>query len=179
MNEVREKTNKILNNDPDLYSGVMHWISGNCWSNAYITNGYSQIPNINTYIVNSINKSIEIVEQMNKPLVLFHGFEKYSNYNEYTFKVGTKFTFGGILSKTSCFRIAQMFACCQNYLQPKYLVVFYSIGSKQIGMDIKLKQFDEYEYINKQGESFEITDIYRRFNGIILETFYICKSLDL
>jgi len=178
LKELRTKTEKATSN-PDLYSGIVKWISGNCWLNSLITNGYTNhLSDIDKQIINSINKSIELVEPMSKPLVLFHGFEIYSNYNEKDFKVGHTFTFQGILSKTTCFRIAQCFAQSQNYLQPKYLVVYYSSGSKHLGLNTKLPKYDEYEYIGKSGETFVIKKIYKRYNGLRLETFYVCDNLD-
>lgn len=178
MEELRTKTDKAISNT-DLYSGIVKWIGGNCWLNALITNGYkNHLTDIDEQIINSINKSIELVEPMSKPLVLFHGFEKYSNYNEKDFKIGHSFTFPGILSKTTCFRIAQCFAQSQNYLQPKYLVIYYPPGSKHLGLDVKPVKYDEYEYIGKSGERFVIKKIYKRFNGLKLETFYVCDSLD-
>ncbi len=179
MEEIRTKTEKATNGNPDLYRGIVEWIAGNCWLNALTTNGYKKkLTHIDKYIINSINKSIQLIEPMSKPLVLFHGLELYSNYNEKHFKLGHIFTFKGILSKTTCFRIAQKFAQSQNYLQPKYIVVYYPIGSKHLGLDIKPSVYDEYEYIGKFGEKFRIKKIYKRFNGLQLETFYICDSLD-
>ena len=179
MKELRNKTEKVITSNQDLYSGIFKWIIGNCWLNALITNGYNfHLSVVDKQIINSINKSIELIEPMSKPLILFHGFESYSNYNEKDFKVGYTFTFSGILSKTTCFKIAQCFAQSQNYLQPKYLVVYYPIGSKHIGLDIKLPKYDEYEYIGKSGETFKIKKICKRFNGLRLETFYICDNLD-
>jgi hypothetical protein len=178
MRELRTKTEKATS-DPDLYSGIIKWISGNCWLNSLITNGYkNHLSDIDKQIINSIDKSIELVEPMSKPLVLFHGFETYSNYNEKDFKVGYTFTFQGILSKTTCFRIAQSFAQSQNYLQPKYLVIYYPSGSKHLGLDTKPPKYDEYEYIGKSGETFVVKKIYKRFNGLRLETFYVCDNLD-
>jgi len=40
MNELRTKTEKAIYSNPNLYSGIMKWISGNCWLNSKITNGY-------------------------------------------------------------------------------------------------------------------------------------------
>jgi len=57
-------------------------------------------------------------------------------------------------------------------------VVYYPIGSKHVGLDIKPPKYDEYEYIGKSGEKFKIKKIYKRFNGLRLETFYVCDSLD-
>lgn len=68
---------------------------------------------------------------MSKPLVLFHGFETYSNYNKKDFKVEYTFTYQVILSKTICFRIAP------NYFQPKYLIIYYPSCSKHLGLDTK------------------------------------------
>jgi len=157
----------------------MEWILGNCWLNSLITNGRKNyLSDVDKQIINSINKSIELVEPMSKPLVLFHGFETYSNYNEKDFKIGHIFTFNGILSKTTCFNIAKEFALSQNYTQPKYLVIYYPLGSKHIGLYPNQYVNEEYEYIGKLGETFVIKKIYKRFNGLRLETFYICDNLD-
>lgn len=111
MNEVRNKTELALKNNNDLYYGVMRWISGYCWSNTLITNGYnSELSDLDKKIIYSINKSIELVEPISKPLVLFHGFEKFSNYREDELIVNKEYTFSGILSKTSNFEIAKQFA---------------------------------------------------------------------
>jgi hypothetical protein len=179
MNEVRTKTNLALDKKSDLYYGVMRWISGCCWSNSLISNGYeSELLDIDKDIISSINKSVEIVEPIEKPLVLFHGFEKFSNYKEDTLVVGNEYLFPGILSKTSNFTIAKQFAQSQNFLRPKYFVVFYPSGSKHIGLDIKPPKYDEYEYITKQNEKFKIKKICKIFNGLQLQIFYICESLD-
>jgi hypothetical protein len=179
MNELRTKTNKAINNNADLYSGVKKWIEGDCWLNMLITNGYAdKLSNIDKFILNSINKSIELVEPMSRPLLLFHGFEYLSNYNEDDLIVGKIFEFPGILSKTSCFRIAECFAKTYNYYQPKYFVISYPKGSKHIGLGIKPHRYDEYEYIGKSNEKFRIEKIYKRLNYLTLETFYICTNLD-
>lgn len=179
MVELRTKTNKIMDSYPDLYSGVVKWISGNCWLNPIITNGYKdKLSNTDLQIYDSISEAIKLVEPIEKPLVLFHGFEKFSNYDEMDFAVGKKFTFKGILSKTSFFPIAEIFAYSQNYFQPKYFIIIYSSKSKHIGLDIKQPKYDEFEYIGKPNESFEIIKICKRFRGIHMETFYILKNLD-
>jgi hypothetical protein len=56
--------------------------------------------------------------------------------------------------------------------------VFYKPGSKHLGLDIKPEKYDEFEYIGKPGESFKIIKICKIFNGIHLQTFYICESQD-
>jgi hypothetical protein len=144
-----------------------------------ITNGFvEKLTDIDKEILDSINKSIDLVQPMSKPLVLYHGFEYFSNYNEEDLIIGKVFIFPGILSKTSCFRIAKSFAQTQNFFQPKYFVMYYPIGSKHVGLDTKLPKYDEYEYIGKSGEKFKIDKIYKRLNGIMLETFYVCTNLD-
>lgn len=113
-------------------------ISGNTWSSGLITNGYeSELLDIDKEIINSINESIELVEPINKSLILFHGFENMLNYNEDRFKIGYKFNFKGILSKSSKFDISKQSALVENYLQPKYLIVFYPSGSNHIGLGIR------------------------------------------
>lgn len=82
------------------------------------------------------------------------------------------------MSKTSNFEIAKQFAQTQNFIQPKYFVIFYLSGSKHIGLDIKPPKYDEFEYISKQNESFKIFKILQIFNGLQLQIFYICESLD-
>ncbi len=179
MKELRKKTDLALNDKPDLYSGVVKWVAGCSWYNSLISNGYeSELLDIDKDIISSINKSVEIVEPIEKPLVLFHGFEKFSNYKEDTLVEGNEYIFPGILSKTSNFEIAKQFAQSQNFLQPKYFVVFYPSGSKHIGLDIKPIKYDEYEYISKQNEKFKIKKICKIFNGLQLQIFYICESLD-
>lgn len=87
MKELRTKTDKALTNT-DLHLGIVKWIGGNCWLNTLMTNGYNNhLSDIDKQIINSIDKSIKLVEPMTKPLVLFYGFKKYSNYNEKDFKI--------------------------------------------------------------------------------------------
>jgi len=86
MKELRTKTEKATFNT-DFYSGIMKWIAGNCWLNSKITNGYvDKLTDIDKEILNSINKTIELVEPMSKSIILFHGFETFSNYGEEDFK---------------------------------------------------------------------------------------------
>jgi hypothetical protein len=183
MSEVRNKTNKMLDSDKNnnLYSGLLKWISGICWSNALITNGYeSELDDLDKEIIYSINRATELVEPIERNLTLFHGFEKYSYYGEENFISNTIIQFPGILSKTSKFQIANQFAQIHNFFQPKFLVVFYPLGSKHIGLDIKPPKYDEYEYISKPNEKFKIIKICRVFDLLKfqLKTFYICSSLD-
>jgi hypothetical protein len=179
MKELRIKTEKALSNNPDYYYGIVKWISGNCWLNTLITNNFeSELSNVDKKIIESINKTIELVEAIDKELILYHGFEKFTNYNEESFKIGSIISFPGILSKTTYFPIAQQFANTQNYYRPKYFIIFYPKKSKHIGLDIKTNIYDEYEYIGKQGEKFEIIKICKVFYNLQLQTFYICKSLD-
>jgi hypothetical protein len=181
MNEVRKKTDDVCTGEnTHLYSGIVKWIGGNTWSNALITNGFEEkLDAHDKEIISSINKAVELVEPIERPLTLFHGFEKFSNYKENEFEIGKTFIFPGILSKTSCFRIAQNFALFENYLQPKYLIVLYPAKSKHIGLDIKPEKYDEYEYINKSGEKLKLIKICRIFDNFFrLQTFYICESQD-
>lgn len=179
MTELRTKTSCVINTHSELYSGIIKWIAGYCWLNSLITNGYYNMLNdVEKEIIESVSKAVNLVEPISKPLVLYHGFETFTNYNEDKFKLGYKFKFEGILSKSSFFEIAKKFAHVQNPLRPKYLIVLYPVGSKHIGLDIRPEKYDEFEYIGKPGESFEIIRICKRFNGLRLETFYICKSLD-
>ena len=176
MSELRTKTSKILINDPDSYYWIMRWIAGNCWSNALITNGYkSKLTEEDYNIISSINKTIGLIEPMDKSLILFHGFEKFSNYNEKQFEIGKNICFPGILSKTTCFTVAELFATTQNFYQPKYFVIKYPPGSRHVGLNIKPVKHDEYEYIGKSDEKFKLEKICKIFNGLQMQIFYICS----
>ena len=183
MNELRNKTNKALDNNdkqyPNLYMSITKWIAGNCWSNSLITNGYgSELFDIDKEIIFSINKSIELVEPIENQLVLFHGFEKFTDYKEDLFEVDKIFTFQGILSKSSYFEISRQFAQSENYFQPKYIIVLYPKGSKHIGINIKPIKYDEYEYISKSGECLKLIRICKVFYGLQQQIFYIFESQD-
>ena len=181
MKILRKKSDFMFDKykDLNLYSGVVKWIAGNCWINALITNDYIDlIQPIDQEIFNSIKKSVELVDPIEAPIVLFHGFEKFSNYNVKDLVIGNIWTFKGILSKTINFEIAQTFATTQNYFKPSYLIVFYPANSKHIGLNIKPIHCDEFEYIGKPGEKFKIIDIHEISKGLFLETYYICLSLD-
>lgn len=178
---LRKKSDFMFDKYKDLniYSGVVKWIAGNCWINALITNDYIDlIEPIDQEIFDSIKKAVELVDPIESPIVLFHGFEKYSNYNVKDLFIGNIWSFNGILSKTVNFKIAQSFATAQNYFKPSYLIVFYPANSKHIGLDTKAIFCDEFEYIGKPGEKFKIIDIHEISKGLFLETYYICLSLD-
>ena len=181
MKTLRTKSDYMFDKykDLDIYSGVIKWIAGNCWINPLITNDYIDlIKPIDQEIFNSIEKAVELVDPIESPIVLFHGFEKYSNYNVKDLVIGNIWSFKGILSKTSNFEIAKNFSVVQNYYKPSYLVVFYPPNSKHIGLDIKPLHCDEFEYIGKPGEKFKIIDIHEISRGFVVETYYICSSLD-
>ena len=179
MTELRNKTEEAYKLDKKLYFPVVRWISGNCWLNSLVTSNLEHmLIDLDKEIIYSINNMIKLVKPMEKPLILFHGFEILTNYGENKFQINQIFNFPGILSKTSKFDIARGFANSQNIFQPKFLVVLYPPGSKHIGLDIKQPKYDEYEYIGKSGENFKLIKICKVFNGLQIQVFYICESLD-
>lgn len=85
MKELRDNTKNATDKN-DMYSGIMYWIAGNCWLNALITNNYNhELTDKDKLIINSINETIKIVKPISKPLTFYHGFEKFTNYNENQF----------------------------------------------------------------------------------------------
>ncbi len=177
MLELRNKTELSINDDE--YHSIVKWISfGECWKiNPLLTNCYKLPEKLEQY-VKFINSAVNKVIPIDNEIILFHGFELDTNYNETNLKLNNTFTFKGILSKTKLFRIAQQFALSQNIYQPKYFIFFYPKKSKHVGLNIKPQKFDEYEYISKSNEKFIVKKICKIIMYGKLNTFYICDNLD-
>ena len=172
LDTVRQNTKKVLTcngDDHKDYDNITKYVSGYCLFNARLSHGIS-IPPADQAIIDSIDRVVNKVEPLNEPVCLFHGFEKYMHYTIQDNKVNVP----GILSKTISLNVAKRFATSEDYFQPKYLVVYYERGSKQIHHDIRM--FDqEFKFLTHSNETLKITKVCKYFEGFLqLHTFYVC-----
>lgn len=177
MKEVIEKSKKTLESNKDKYHNLTQYVSGYCWFNSKLSNNI-KINVLEQNIINSINKLVNKVEPMSTELILFHGFEKYTNYGDSDiFNIGDLINLPGFLSKTISLKIAYNFALFENYFRPKILIVKYPIGSKQIHHDIKMWN-NEFEFLTFSNEKLIIKDIIICYELIFRKiTFYICEQI--
>lgn len=178
MKEIIEKTEAITNKDNEGYYALTKYVGGVCWVNAKLSNGF-EITSDEKAMIDSINSIIDRVEPLSYPVTLFHGFEYYTKYSDY--KVGDIIQVGGFLSKTLSFNIALSFAQCQNLLRPKFLIVNYPVGTKQVHHDIRPFN-NEFEYLTKSNEKLVVKKIINYYDITRLTvptylTFYICEPI--
>ncbi len=179
MKEIIEKTEAITNKDNEGYYALTKYVGGVCWVNAKLSNGF-EITSDEKMMMDSINSVIERVEPLSYPITLFHGFEYYTKYSNY--KVGDIVQVGGFLSKSLSFNIALSFAQCQNLLKPKFLIVNYPAGTKQVHHDIRPFN-NEFEYLTKSNEKLVVKKIIEYYDITRMTlptylTFYICEPID-
>lgn len=196
LTEIIEKTENAFTGYPHAYMSLTSYVSGNCWLNSKISNSknnglrsinYLGITNpsslnlneVDLDIAKSLVQTVERVIPLSYPVLLLHGFEQLTNYNEKRFKVNSVITFPWILSKTPSFGIASRFAKTatqtSKYNQ-KFLLVEYEAGSKQIHMDIRFND-EEYEYLTSPNEQLKIIEIFKEFKFPYMYTFYYCKPV--
>jgi hypothetical protein len=173
MKEIIEKTLKITNAYDNLYSNLTKYVSGNCWLNIKLSNNISLDEN-DQQILDSINTAVQLVEPLSYPITLFHGFEKYTNYSEY--KVRDVINIPGFLSKSLSFNVANNFASVQNYYRPKFIVVNYDKGSKQIHHNIRILN-NEFEFLTNSNEKLKVVRICNYYSNLQYLTFYICEPI--
>ena len=178
MVEVLDKTNKAIRaiNDNDIYMSLVNYICGHCWINSKLSNN-QKLSNDDIQQINNINYIIHTTEPMETELYLFHGFEKYTKYDEHNYKISNIINLKGFLSKTLSFDVAEIFAKHYNFFHRKFIVVQYSKQSKQISQNIRLVGHNEYEYITFSNEKLIIIDIVQYFQFPCVYTFFICELL--
>lgn len=195
MTEIRNKTDKALEYDNESYCSIVKYMGGYCWLNSKLNKGerpysfgmfnnnkntqdWTKLDDVEKHIYNNINKTINNVESLSYSINLFHGFELYSNYGEKYWIIDKIFSMKSFISKTPSIKVARNFAYNHNNLQPKLLLVHYSKESKHINLDIRPHN-EEYEYLTKSDEKLKLIKICRLFVfPFIMETYYICTSLD-
>jgi hypothetical protein len=171
MTEITKNSETITTKN---YSNIVSYIAGNCWLNAKLSNNISLSPK-DKEIHDSINDAVNNTKPLSYPITLFHGFEKYTYYNEKTWKINDTINIKGFLSKTPSFDIASKFANQYDFTNPKFLVVNYPIGSKHIHLDIR-KYDEEYEYLTNSNEKLKLVRICYYLKFPQLMTFYICNA---
>lgn len=177
MKEIIEKTSKISGTNNDIYSNLTKYVSGNCWFNIKLSNNITLDEN-DQKILDSINTAVNLVEPLSYPITLFHGFEKYTKYGEYfgEYFVGDIINIPGILSKSLSFNVANVFAIAQNYFRPKFIVVNYNKGSKQVHHDIRIFN-NEFEFLTNSNEKLKVVRICNYYRNIQYLTFYVCEPI--
>ena len=180
MTEVWGKTKEVVDNDSGLYKSVSQYMAGNCWLNAKLSQFYEfdELSDIDKMIYNGINETVKKVTPLSYPITLFHGFEEFTNYKENRWVIGRNINIPGFLSKTPSFHVAGLFAHGVSYFNRKYLIVEYPIGSKHIGLEIRPKHTEEYEYLTRSNENLLLVKKIRRLGFFYMSTYYVCKSLD-
>lgn len=179
MKEIIEKTEKITNEDNNLYHELTRYVSGFCWFNAKLSLGFN-ITEDEEKVINSINSLVDQVEPLSYPITLFHGFECYTNYGKY--KVDSIVNLKGFVSKTISMDIAYQFAFSQNQFNPKILVINYPAGSKHVHHDIRPLS-NEFEFLTKSDEKFIVKKIISYYDiqfptlTPTFITFYICEPI--
>ncbi len=179
MKEIIEKTEAITNKDNEGYHSLTKYVGGVCWVNAKLSNGFEITPD-EKIMMDTINSVIKRVEPLSYPVTLFHGFEYYTKYSNY--KVGDVVQVGGFLSKTLSFNIALSFAQYQNLMKPRFLIVHYPTGTKQVHHDIRPFN-NEFEFITKSNEKLCVKKIisYYDITRMMIPTyltFYICEPIN-
>lgn len=174
MTEVLEKTNKIIQKiDANTHMSLVKYIGGHCHINSKLSKN-EKINKDDEEQIRNINYIVDAVEPMEKDLVLFHGFERNTKYNEHTFEIDKVFSIKGFLSKTLSFDVANGFAKEYDFFHRKFIVVKYKKGSKQISQNIRLPTHNEYEHITFSNELLIIKDIVRYIKFPIVYSFYLC-----
>lgn len=178
MSEVRDKTEFALQNKPKKYSDIVSYVSGNAWLNSKISKG-DKLSDIDNEIYKSINDTVKETQPLSYPITLFHGFERFTMYNEHIWKLRHTIYFPWFLSKTPSFDVALRFASTydNNKFRQKFMVVNYPVGSKHIGLDIRAHD-DEFEYLSKSGENLKLVRICKVSNFPYMMIFYVFKSKD-
>lgn len=173
IKEMEEKTNKVIDmfDNNFIAYAITQYTAGNCWFNVKLSHNL-KLNDDEQLTLKHINLATSLVEPLSVKLTLFHGFEKYVNYEINNNVVNVK----GIISKTLSLNIAQRFASGTNNLQQEFLIINYSEGSRHIKQSIR--PFDEeFEFLSHSNESFEIVRICKYFDNFRLLTFYVCVPL--
>ncbi len=174
MKEIIEKTNKITKNSDDYY--LNQYVAGNCWVNSRLSHNF-ELYEKDKLILECINSMVERVEPLSYPIQLFHGFEKWTNYgNPDNYKIGDIINIPGLLSKSLSLNISYNFAICENYFRPKFLVVMYPKGSKQIHFDARIFN-TEFEFLTKSNEKLVLREILWYYQFPKKLTFYVCEPI--
>ncbi len=155
-----------------VYYDITRYVSGNCWMNSKLSNGL-ELDSEETRIIKSVNQLIDSVQPIGVPLVLFHGFERFTKYQEH-YKPGQIINLPGFLSKTLSFGVAERFAMCNDWFNPTFIVVQYKPDSKHVHHDVRT--FDnEFEFLTNSNEKLVVKNICQYPYMLKFYTFYICE----
>lgn len=173
LKEVEEKTHEMfkLDDNNDISSALIKYISGNCWLNARLSLNHP-LTETDKYIETHINRGVSLVKPLSSSISLFHGFEKYTNYIFFDDKINVK----GFTSKTLSLNVAKRFAYSCDYLRPQFLIVHYANNSQQLKYSIRPYD-EEFEFITHSDETFKVIRICKYFEGIRFLTFYVCTPI--
>jgi hypothetical protein len=174
-----------------LYRSIISYVSGNCEFNSKLSKN-KEVTNIEQKIIDDITNAQELVIAIDEPIILIHGFERFTNYSDYAWKIGNIIKFKHVLSKTINYNIAESFAKSYEYYSfffRKYLLVNYKNNSKHIIPDIKIKYIDseielielyddsEFEFI-RIGERLKFIGIEYKFGFFYINKYYIFENID-
>jgi hypothetical protein len=178
LKEVFENTKKVeqLLHSSNAYADFVKYTSGNCWINCKLSNNIA-LTDANQQMVNSINALVENVKGLTKSVVLFHGFEKLTDYGMSPKPfIDDIINVKGFLSKSLSLDIAKSFASSCNWLCPRILVVIYPEGSKHIFPTHRI-QNTELEFLTHSNEKLIITKIVTYHEYPKYFTYFICEPV--
>lgn len=182
IQNIKDKTNNILKiNNYSYCYGIIKFIQGyNKLLNIKLSNKNMNkyLDGTDEYIIESINRTVENIDNIGEEMILYHGFIENINYKEDKLKDGNIINFNGILTKTYDINIAKKNALLENYFQPKIFIIKYSKISKHIIIDYKKNSENDNIFIGRSDEKLKIINIYKYFEGFILYTIYYCESMD-
>lgn len=189
MTEIRQNTDNLFNqkNMTDYekrdYTNISKYMSGSCWMNSKLSAGIDvPLSEDEKQIMESINRTVNKVTPLSYPVVLLHGFEIGTIYNDDQWRSKHIIKIPGFVSKTPSFKVATRFAngyvnYSNNKYRSSYIVVSYPEGSQHINLDIRNKKNEEYKYLTRSNESLIITDIVKIFAFPHLYVFYLCAPI--
>lgn len=177
MTQIRQKTQEVLTRYHYCQS-LLSYMSGNCIINSKLSKNQSITEQEKTMLEN-INTLAENVEPLDYPVLLFHGFEKLTEYAEQKLDAGCRFSLKGFLSKSVSFQVSLKFAVnYKNSYDIHILAVDYPVGSRHLNLDIHHPDNEEYEYLTRSNEELRIKHIFRSFSWQFfiptMVTIYFC-----
>ncbi len=150
MDGPRKLTEDMLDTHAKWYGSIVSYNAGNCWGNVNLSKGL--IPTDNDMYAD-IKNALGMVPPLPNPVNLFHGFEKFLQYNDTNWNIGSAYYFPFCLSKTPSWKVAAAFANNNSWMFVKY-----PIGSKHLCVDVRMPYNDEFEYL-ACNETLKLTDI--------------------
>lgn len=179
IHSAREKSKMIMSYD-EYSASCSEYYNGNYMPNGRLCKK-EKLSDDDITLLSNMHKTLGVVEPLDYPVVLIHGFESHLEYDTKNWGIGKRYYFPFFLSKTVSWQVATYFAKASgNRFYQKYLLCCYDKGSRHICLDIKDEYNDEYEYLSGF-EKFEFVEkIYHLslFPYPVLRVYYVMKHID-